>query len=149
MIGEGPERLMLEKFVSDFSLEKEVLLLGHRDDIPQLLSLFNVLVLCSIKNSEGLSNVILEAMSSGIPAISTESTGAAEVIRDADNGFMIKSPDELIEKIKLLNSNYELRAAMGNRAREFIRQNYALEKMLQNYERVYLELLARERVFRK
>lgn len=148
MVGEGPDRAMLEKFISDFSLEEEILLLGYRDDIPELLSLFNVLVLCSIKNTEGLSNVILEAMSSGITVISTETTGTAEVIRDNDNGFLVKTPDELIEKIKLLNSDRALRAAMGARAKEFIRQNYALEKMLQNYERVYLELLEREKVSR-
>ena len=141
MVGEGPDRAMLERFISDYSLKEEILLLGQRDDIPRLLSLLNVLVLCSVKNSEGLSNVILEAMSSGVTVISTQTTGVAEVISDNENGFMVNSLDGLIEKINLLRLDRGLCAKMGLRAREFIRQNYALDKMLQNYGRLYLELL--------
>lgn len=142
LVGEGRDRPILEKLITDFSLEREVLLLGHRDDIPRLLSLFNVLILCSIKNSEGLSNVILEAMSSGLAVISTDSVGAAEVIRDGETGFLINSVNGLIEKIKLLSFNRKLCADMGSRAKKFIRQNYALEKMIQNYECLYQELSA-------
>src|SRR5262249_19636787 len=69
LAGDGPERAKLEEFVDRNGLKDRVRLLGHREDVPELLALCDLFVLPSLHEALGLS--VLEAMSAGKPVIAT------------------------------------------------------------------------------
>jgi len=140
-IGDGIDKVKLHHHVHNSGLNEQVLFLGNRTDIPQLLSIVDVLVSTSIPNHEGLSNVVLEALSSKVPVIATQSVGMAEIVIDGMTGFLIAPNDfsKLAEKISCLLASTELRKKMGNHGRQFVTENYSLEKMLCAYQNIYLQ----------
>ena len=143
IVGDGPDLEKLMQFVRDNQLERDVVFLGNRQDIPQLLSAFDVLISTSISRHEGMSNVILEAMSSGLPVIATKSVGTTEVVREGETGFLIEENDvsALVDKINLLRHNQELANRMGAQARKIAKEQYSIAKMVENYEKLYLNIL--------
>jgi glycosyltransferase involved in cell wall biosynthesis len=86
-------------------------------DIPRLFRSASVLVLPSLV--EGMSLVVLEAMASGLPVVVSTNTGAADVVRDGVDGFLIpvRNPDAIVEKLELLHRDPERRRWMGQNAR--------------------------------
>jgi sugar transferase (PEP-CTERM/EpsH1 system associated) len=140
-VGVGNDLHALKSFVIENNLADDVAFLGNRHDIPQLLSLMDILVSTSI--SEGLSNVFLEAMSSGIPVISSNHFGASQIIKHAQNGFLIKPGDidALSCRIEQLMLDKQLCKKMGTCARNIILQEYSMEKMISSYEQLYLKNL--------
>jgi glycosyltransferase involved in cell wall biosynthesis len=86
-------------------------------DVPRLFRSASVLVLPSLV--EGLSLVILEAMASGLPVVVSTNTGAADVVRDGVDGFVIpiRDPDAIVGKLELLHRDPERRRWMGQNAR--------------------------------
>jgi glycosyltransferase involved in cell wall biosynthesis len=89
--------------------------LGHipHSKISEHLQMADVFVLPSLADSFGL--VVLEAMSAGLPVIISENTGAADVIKNGREGFIvpIRNPKEIAEKLTFLYENREQCAAMG------------------------------------
>ena len=144
-IGDGPDSARLKNFADEHGLDTNAFFLGERDDMPALLSLIDLVVSTSV--SEGLSNVFLEAMSSGIPVISTDNEGARELLEDGLNGFLVGPEDtlELAGKIETLADNRELLNTLSLNARKFICEHYTLEKMVSSYEDFYADLLAGQR----
>lgn len=145
-IGDGPDHAALANFVQMYNLEKSVIFLGNRDDIPQILSLIDVLALTSQCNHEGLPNVVLEAMSSGVPVISTKSIGSNELISDGKNGFIIDVNDimALGDKLSFLLRNPQTRDEMGDKARKIVLNSFALQEMVSNYEEYYIGMLKKD-----
>ena len=151
-VGDGPDCSMLEDFVRDSNLHGRVAFLGLRHDVPRLLSAMDLFVSLSLPNregpsntlTEGLSNVLLEVMSSGVPAIATDSIGASELIVDGSNGFMVKCHDDeaLCDRIEKLLRNYDLREKFSRNAKTLINERYSLRRMVARYESLYLECLA-------
>nr|NIQ17782.1 glycosyltransferase [Candidatus Aenigmarchaeota archaeon] len=86
LVGDGELRPKIEKLIAELNLEKQVILTGWRRDIPQLIHIFDVLVLTSIW--EGLPRVFLEAWACGKPVVATNVDGAREAIIDGKNGFL-------------------------------------------------------------
>ena len=117
--------------------------LGVRHDVPQLLSMTDVFVLASLPNKEGMSNVLMEAMSSGVPVITTESIGVSELVVDGFNGFTVKCHDieALASKIEVLIRNPDLLREISCNATRFINEHYSLQRMVARYESLYLECL--------
>ena len=137
LVGDGPERHRIELLVEELGLGRNVLLTGYRRDIPHLLRCSDVLVLCSEMESSPLT--LLEAMSSGLPVVTTEVGGIPEIVKDGGNGFLVPpgSPRELAERILELNSDSALRRRMGAAARRTVLERYTAEKVVPQYEEVY------------
>lgn len=142
-VGEGPDLSDLQRFVNDSGLSRQVAFLGVRDNVPHWLSAMDVLVSTSISRHEGMSNVILEAMSSGLPVISTKSVGSMEILMHGVNGFLIEPNDiaQLSTYLTLLSSDQSLLAEMSEHAREYVCNAFSLEKMIFEYEKVYKRML--------
>jgi len=151
-VGDGPDRPMLENFVRNSNLDEQVVFVGIRHDVPQLLSAMDVLVSLSLPNrdglshllTEGLSNVLLEAMSSGVPAIATDSIGASELMIDGFNGFIVKCHDDeaLCNRIEMLIHDPDLCIEISCNAKRFINEHYSLQRMVARYESLYIECLS-------
>ena len=114
LVGEGPDKEMLEQEVKELGLENTVTFLGLRKDIPQLLNQGHALVLCSLW--EGLPNVLLEAAASSLPIITT-AVGSIPELMDNDNlGYIIPDSSKLSEKMIEVIDNYEEAKQRGIRS---------------------------------
>jgi len=142
-IGDGPDRNLLQKYIDENDMNRQVLFLGTRNDLPELLSVVDILISTSISEHEGLSNVMLEAMSSCVPVIATRSIGSEELVIDGENGFIVEHDDveDLANKIIYLNNNRDLLNVMSAKARAYILKEFPIDKMISEYEYLYIGLL--------
>lgn len=116
------------------SQQSIVKFLGFRNDIPEVLSTFDVF-LFTTKN-EGFGQVLLEAMAAKIPIVCSNFPAAKEIIEDGKNGFIYKDVDSAIDKIEILNSTIEKRDSIIENALTFV-QNFDLSLMNKKIELVY------------
>ena len=87
VIGDGPRRAALETLAAELSLGQAVQFLGTRSDVPELLSLMDVLVLTSHMEANPIS--ILEAMAAEKPVISTRVGSVSETVLDGQTGYLV------------------------------------------------------------
>ena len=135
--GDGPLRSTLSQLVRELGIEHRVLLLGARDDIPELLRGFDVFVLPSL--AEGISNTVLEALASGLPVIATGVGGNPELIVAGEcgeivapkdlNGFTNAMADYVIDPNRL--------TAHSTNARLRAEQRFSLPVMIERYGQLY------------
>jgi glycosyltransferase involved in cell wall biosynthesis len=132
IIGDGPEKKTLESIVKNMHLENKVYLVGKKskEELATFLAAADIFVLNTAY--EGFSHQILEAMAAGVPVITTAVGGNREVIRQGENGFMVKYNDEfnLIEAIKTVWQTPELRERFVEEGKKTV-EHFSVEKMLQ------------------
>lgn len=143
LAGEGPLRNLLEKKVRDMGLQRKILFLGHatKEKLAQLYRNAYVHIISS--KYEGLPNVLLEAMSSGLPIVATAVGGNLEVISSGVNGFLVSPQDPLkMAKIviKLLNDT-KLRNKIGKKARKTIEKYYTWDRITARILQCYYDIL--------
>lgn len=129
--GDGNCRAEYEKFIIDNNLTNRVLLHNSTPNIHQQIADASLFVLSS--NAEGMPNVLIEAMMMGIPVISTNCTGADELIIDGNNGRLVNMNDELqlTNAIDSALSNYEQTLKMTINAQKMVEKfklNISLKK---------------------
>ena len=139
VIGDGPLREELEELVTEEQLQDNILFLGTRNDIPRLLSMLDIFVLCSL--SEGLPLTILEAMAAGKPIVASAVGGIPEVIDHGIDGILIPSDDSdrLAEAISELLHDDKKRDDMGEKARKKFEERFTIQTMVERYEELYEE----------
>ena len=140
--GDGPLKNELERLARDLGMADRVVLLGRRDDVPVLLRASDVFVLPS--KSEGMSNTLLEAMSTGLCCVATDVGGNPELVRHEENGLLVPAGEEaaLAASLARLVRDRTLRERLGRAARRFVERHHSLETMVKGYGRLYLELLS-------
>jgi glycosyltransferase involved in cell wall biosynthesis len=143
--GEGPEREPLEKRIAELGLSDRVFLLGHRLDVPAILSRVRAACLCS--SAEGLSNALMEAMAARLPIVATAVGGNPELVRPGENGLLVPygDPASLADKLVELFLDADRAAGMGRRGRERVEAELTLSRMAEGYGAVYRRLLDGER----
>lgn len=140
MAGDGPLRTDMEQLVEHLGLRSKVIFLGNRRDVPELLKIFNVFVLPSLR--EGLPVSILEAMASGLPVIATDVDGNGEVVIDTKTGFLIPPADPIALARAIVNiyEDEELAQKMGEEGRKNINNSFSFDIMIKKYEAVYANI---------
>ena len=90
-----------------------VVFLGWRDDIEEIMPIFDVFVLPSL--NEGMGRVLVEAMAAGRPVVASDVGGIPDLVKDGENGFLAEPGNarELSRGIKKLLSSETMRAQMG------------------------------------
>jgi glycosyltransferase involved in cell wall biosynthesis len=138
--GDGPFRDELNLYVKRLKLGRNVFFLGTRSDVPDLLTIMDVFVLCSF--SEGMPMTLLEAMATGKPIVATSIGGIPEVIEDGENGLLVESDDHesLAGAIVDLLGNHDKAKRIGSAARLSYENNFTLDSMVNKYEQVYTSL---------
>jgi glycosyltransferase involved in cell wall biosynthesis len=133
----------LGRLIADLGLDDRVEFIGAVADPRPYIHVFSVAVLCS--ESEGLSNSLIEYMQAGCSIVCTDVGGNSELIRDGDNGFLIRVDDwkALADRISLIVSDCELARRIGTRARETVRAMISVERMAREQMACYDDVLSR------
>jgi len=115
---------------------------GHQEDMAATLALGDIFCLPSYR--EGLPKVLLEAMSSGLPCVSTDVPGCRDVVRHGDTGLLVPAGDSaaLASAIADLINNEEQRLEMGRRGRKRVVEGFSEARTISATMRVYKELMA-------
>lgn len=139
VIGDGPQRKVLEQAAARLGLNGHVIFAGGVDGPLRnaALHLSRVVVLPSL--SEGLSVAILEAMALAKPIVTTDVGGNREAVVDGVNGLLVppRDPEALAVAMRRLVSDEALAARLGEAGRRRFREHFSLDQMLQQLETVY------------
>jgi glycosyltransferase involved in cell wall biosynthesis len=142
--GDGPERGRLEAYARQIGVEGQVIFLGHRNDVPQLLAACDMFVLPSLYEALGLS--ILEAMAAGKPVVATAVGGIKESVIDGVTGLLVppRNPESLADAIRRLLYDRALATRIAESGRTRAVELFSSDAMAQAVIRVYDELIARD-----
>ncbi|MBU1290164.1 glycosyltransferase family 4 protein [Patescibacteria group bacterium] len=145
--GEGPDEKKLKNLAEELNLQDKVLFLGHisHSDLPKYYSMADVFVRPSL--SEGLGNVFLEAMASGLPVIGTLVGGIPDFLEDGETGLFceVQNPQSIAEKIKKILEDGELRKILTDNGLRLVREKYDWDKIGREMERIFLKITNEEK----
>ncbi|OQX84819.1 hypothetical protein B6D60_08690 [candidate division KSB1 bacterium 4484_87] len=151
LIGTGPREKELKQFVKERKLENYVDFLGFvpiSDEYVDWLYKSHIYVHPSVTDKsggrEGIPTALLEAMASGMPAISSYHAGIPDVIQNEENGFLNeeRDVDALVESIIRLAENIDLRRESGEKAQKTIYDKFNIKIQGQKLRDIYLSLVA-------
>lgn len=132
IVGDGPLKENIEEYIVKLNLQNKIFLLGNRNDISSLLSRADCFILSSI--SECCPMSILEAMSSGLPIISTNVGGISEIV--GDGGILVNTKAEMVEAMNLICNNAEYRLCLGNISKK-LSEKYNANLITEKYMKLY------------
>lgn len=136
IVGDGPLRPQIENLVLELSLEEDVILMGNRNDIPDMMSAADVFTLSS--KTEGFGLVVAEAMSCKCPVVVTDAGGVSEVV--GGHGIVVETqnPQQLADGlIKSLNADSTSTELNVESAYDHIASNFDLDQIANQWETVY------------
>ncbi len=136
ILGDGPERPNLEKLIKDQQLDEDVSLKGFTTNPYAYFSQASFFVLNT--RHESFGNVLVEAMSTGVPVICRDCDyGPREIIDHGRSGFLFTDRTALKEYMELLADDESLAEQMGERAREAA-DPYRVERVTDQWEKEIL-----------
>jgi len=140
VVGKGPLQNELKNQAERLGIQNNVVFVGFCKDITKILSIMDIFTLSSLR--EGLPISMIEAMAAGKPVVATHVGGVPELVRDGVTGFIVlpRDSEALAEKIIELLNNKDKAEKMGTTGRKFVREKFSLERMIQEYESLYLQL---------
>ena len=143
LTGDGPLRAELEQEAQSLGLGSQAIFLGDRRDVSAVLASMDVAVLTS--DSEGLSNVILEAMAASVPVVAYDVGGNGELV-NGERGQTVRAGDEegFAAAVERLLERPALREQLGRNARAFAEENFSLRRVQNDYEKLYQSLMERK-----
>jgi glycosyltransferase involved in cell wall biosynthesis len=141
LVGEGPDRMAIERLVQQLGLQQNVLLAGRRTDMAAVYAAIDMFVLPSL--NEGLPMTVLEAMAAGKAVIATSVGGVPSVISHGETGLMVAPRDAaaLRDAISILLEDPDLRKRLGKQAREWAMRHCTSDAMAQKYHQMYEDVL--------
>ena len=135
--GEGPQRPLIEKRLGS----ERIHLLGHRDDVPEVMAAMDCFVLPSYAN-EGVPQAVMQAMSMGLPVISTRVGAIDEAVIEGETGVFVPARDAqaLAAAMLEISGSPEKIRSMGKKGRAIAEQRFSIGKMIDAMERVFLSV---------
>ena len=148
LVGDGEWRQRFENLVRTLGLEKNFIFAGlvPPDQVPKYVGIMDALVHLSLR--EGLPRALPQALAAGKPVIVYDCDGAREICRDKETGFLIRPGNlkNLAEKIIQLSNDSKLRGQFGLHGQRFVRENFAVEKMVDAIYNLYSKLAAEREI---
>ncbi|MBS3794815.1 MAG: N-acetyl-alpha-D-glucosaminyl L-malate synthase BshA [Candidatus Thorarchaeota archaeon] len=136
LVGDGPARIEVERKIEKLDLCHNVHLLGIKSNMSQIMASADVF----LQNStmEGMPLVLLEAMSSGVPVVTTPAGGIPELVRKGKDGIVTEGfeLDEYAEAVIKVISDKDLREKMGIAARKRVEKKFSAEEIVPVYEKM-------------
>jgi glycosyltransferase involved in cell wall biosynthesis len=141
-IAGGGEEEVVRSQAARLGLTPYIHLLGHRDDVLQLMYGADIFILSSI--DEGLPNVVLEAMSVGTPVVAADAGGTAEIITDGVNGYVVPTRDAaaIARRAGELLRDNRLRAEIGTKGFLTVQERFSIPVMVERVEALFSSAVA-------
>jgi glycosyltransferase involved in cell wall biosynthesis len=140
--GEGPQWENITSIIRQMNLERHVTLLGHRDDIPQVIASLDVVVHPSYGH-EGVPQTLLQAFAMQKPVIATNVGAIPEIVINNKTGLLIEpqKPDQIVRGVIALYRDPDLRRRLALEARQLALGSYSMKSMLDRIESIYGNIL--------
>jgi glycosyltransferase involved in cell wall biosynthesis len=142
LVGDGPDRDDLERYAHELGVIKRCLFLGYQEDVARWYNAIDALLLPSV--NEGTPVSVIESLAAQRPAVATRVGGTPDVIRDGVDGFLVDPTDgeALADRLAELARDPRLRRQMGAAGRERVLERYAVDRLVDDIDRLYRRLLA-------
>jgi L-malate glycosyltransferase len=142
-VGEGPDLSKVVARVKELGLTDRVSFCGKQDDVAEVISLGDLMLLPSEKESFGL--VALEAMACGVPTIGSTAGGIPELVKDGETGFLspIGDTDKMAADAIRLLSDPELYQRTVEACLQRARNTFCNDRITSDYEEIYYRVLGR------
>lgn len=146
MIGDGPLRAESQAILDVAGLSSLAWLPGERSDVPDVMRSLDCFALPSL--AEGISNTILEAMSTGLPVVATDVGGNADLVVNGSTGQIVPPADveALATALVRMASDPARAVVMGRAGRAEAERRFSMQAMVDAYQGVYDRLLGRSTV---
>lgn len=141
IVGDGKLKDRLKEFVVLKDFSDNIIFTGRREDVPELLSISNVFITCSVR--EGLPVSVMEAMAMGKPVIAYDIRGVRDLIIDGETGFLVpfRNVKSLTEKILFLYKYPDVCKKIGEKGRERTEKEFSLNVIIKQMKNLYTEIL--------
>jgi glycosyltransferase involved in cell wall biosynthesis len=141
LVGDGPDRDHVERRAHELGVMRDTFFLGYQEEVAPFFSAFDAFVLPSV--NEGTPVTAIEALAGGRPVVATRVGGVPDVVRDGVDGFLVEAGaiDDLAERLQRLADDPDLRARMGAAGRERVVARYAVDRLVDDMDRLYRSLL--------
>jgi glycosyltransferase involved in cell wall biosynthesis len=142
LVGDGADRERLERLAHGRGLARSVLFLGYQDDVARWYAACDAIVLTSA--NEGTPVTLIEALAASRPVVATRVGGVEDVVQEGVTGSLVRPGDThaLAERLALLARDADLRRRMGEAGRVMVLERYAVERLVDDVDRLYRGLLA-------
>lgn len=152
IVGDGPGRSAIEKIIAEAGCGEHIRLLGWRtkDDIAKILSNSHILLAPSVTaadgDQEGIPVVLMEALSMGIPVVSTLHTGIPELVEEGVHGYLVPERDvpALAKKLGALIDEADRWPEMGRSGRAKVEREFNNERLNDDLVELYASLVQPE-----
>lgn len=133
IVGDGDEKENLLHQIENYQNKENIIFLGRRTDVPQLLRISNLFILPTL--FEGQSNAIMEAMASGLPIITTDIPENQSLIKNNISGILVPTQDSkaITRAINTLIIDEGLSNTLGKGGKEFLEQNLSLKASVNSF----------------
>jgi len=148
ILGSGIEAMELTKIVKELQLSASVIMPGWVPEVEKVALFKRANIFMQLSQREGLSLALLESKAAGIPAIVIGTPSPLEPVNHGVTGILLEPPitiDKIIEQTVFLYQNWELCQKLGENAKKEAQLKYSLEKMVDDYIRVYYEVIHKNR----
>jgi glycosyltransferase involved in cell wall biosynthesis len=142
VVGDGPQRAELEALAKSLGIGRAVHFLGTRSDVPELLSLVDVLALSSRMEANPIC--LLEAMASEKPVVATRVGSVAETVLDGRTGYLVGANDSqrMADRLVRLLTDRRRAATMGRAGREHVIAHWSVDRMVHGYQDLIVDIYA-------
>ncbi len=145
LIGNGQDEHRLRELVKNLGVAKEIIFLGYRSDMLDLYNNFDLVVQSSY--TEGMPNVILEALAMEVPVIATDVGGTSEAVTNNETGILIQpgKPEELASKILDFVNNKDSFRRMAENGRKLVEAKFSIDERTRKLSLIYDRLIDEKR----
>jgi len=141
LIGDGPDRQRLERRAHELGIVRRCLFVGYQADVAPYYEAIDALLLPSA--NEGTPVSVIEALAAERPAVATRVGGVPDVLREGVDGYLVDvgDADTLAKRLVELAADPGKRDAMGREGRKRVLERYAVDRLVDDVDRLYRELL--------
>lgn len=141
LVGNCPAREAVEQLAKELGIADRFHLLGNRTDVHEILSTFDIFVQCS--HYEGMAISMLEALSAGLPMVTTRVDGVSDLFPDEQGALFVDLGDVpgIAAGLERLAENAELRQKLAGRSQALVRSQFTPVQLFERSRAVYERVL--------
>ena len=141
VIGDGPEKMSLEKLANDLGMSGRIAFTGFLPEAENYLPLFDLFVLPS--RIEAMPIALMQAMAAGKPIVATDVGAVSELVKNNESALLVPPENEMVmaEAISRLLRDPGLSQKLGAVAKSRAEKEFSLDKMIEAYNKIYMNAL--------